>query len=179
MDDEEPGSDKPDSEHDRIAMFEVLATEYERAHDALGFEQLTHSPVTDDTAPGHWLQVLQAMLLRKFFTPSDQVYLGTIANSLRTCSTGDPRVEMIAKDIEVELRLRITKPNGPGGPTFRDVLYGRLMHAGWNQFLSTQRLTPQETAATLYAGGAAVERALFAALDGVRLAVREGILRHD
>lgn len=160
-------------------MFEVLATDYERASDALYFPNLADALDATEDSREYWLQMMESMLVRKFRTPSDAVYLGAVAKALRECSTGDPRVEMIAKDIDDELSLRIVAPNGASGPTFDDVLYGRLMHADWGRYLATQRLSPQETAGTLYVGGKSVSNAIYAALDGVRLAMREGILRYD
>lgn len=56
----------PPTEYDSIVMFEALASENERAHDALAFDQLTHLPQGGRHRPGYWMQSLQALLLCQF-----------------------------------------------------------------------------------------------------------------
>ena len=165
----------PDTEWDRLVMFEVLATDFQRAHLMVPFPGLEAVMHTNDYKVEYWLSMFQAMLTRKFYAPGSTVRLPAIANALRACGTpGDANVETAAARIEKEFATRYTEPFPPSNAVFEDVLYGRLLHADWDRFVISQGMSYHETHMAVFAATQPLHDAVDFALYEVKRCHIEG-----
>ena len=178
---------KPRSELERLEIFEQLAAEYFRVAELF---QPDVGPVPTDSLEGErrrWIDLFRAALLRKFIVRDEHVSLKLVVRALRLCNYTADRVlgeatEAVAGMFTPEMvqgRQHVAPEPAPdnGRDTFEDVLYGRLLHGDADRFHRSAWAQDNNRLRAAAAQRFDAEHALSKALDVVRYAFANGLLR--
>lgn len=178
---------KPRSELERLEIFEQLAAEYFRVVELFLPDG---GPGPTDSLEGErrrWMELFRAALLRKFIVRDEHVSLKLVVRALRLCNyTADPvlveATEAVAGMFTPEMvqgRQHVTPEPAPanGPDTFEDVLYGRLLHGDADRFHRSAWAQDNNRLSAAAAQRFDAEHALRKALDVVRYAFANGLLR--
>src|SRR2546426_12339854 len=77
---------KPQSELERLQIFERLATDYFRMVELFKTEGEPVPPNSIEGERGHWVELFRAALLRKFIVRDEHVSLKLVVRALRLCN---------------------------------------------------------------------------------------------
>ncbi|MCY0906202.1 hypothetical protein [Arthrobacter sp. H14-L1] len=175
---------KPKNDWETLEIFEALAAEYFAAKAALNFPSLREVIAQEKDPRTYWLQQMQGMMLRKFFADNDNVQLRAVAQALRGCAVpsaiGDVDkvagcIEWQFEQAEADETVSFKKLLSEGGQdAFKDLIYGRLLHAEAPRFRRTQLMQPHARAVALFIGTADVQKTLQLAAHYVALCRENG-----
>lgn len=178
---------KPGSDIERLQIFEQLATEY--------FRMVSLFPADGEPPPAQsvegerrqWLAFFRAALLRKFIVRDEHVSLKLVVRALRRCNySDDPRVvagtdrivELFTAEMVQGRQHALPESAREDGPDrFEDVLYGRLLHGDADRFHRSAWVHDYSRLSAAAASRFEAEQALAEALDLVRFAFANDLLR--
>lgn len=138
-------SRRPPTEMDRLRLFLASVDEYEDLESAMPRpEKLS---LIHPAAPSErWTSILHAMVLRKYYSPEDELALGKVIGAIERCLTRRPpafdrwkaaRLHEVAYQRTHGSPWRITTPDGQErgfGDLAFDDLYGGLLHGDWGRW---------------------------------------------
>ena len=138
-------SRRPPTELARLRLFLASVDEYEDHATAMPRPEKV-SLIHRAEPSARWTSILQAMVLRKYYSPDDELALGKVIGAVEACLTGRPpafdrwkaaRLDGVAYQRTHGSPWRVTTPDGRErgfGDLAFDDLYGGLLHGDWDRW---------------------------------------------
>lgn len=139
-------SRKPPTELARLRLFLASVDEYEDL--ATAMPRPENISLMHQGAPAErWTSLLHAMVLRKYYSPDDELALGKVIDAIAACLTEHPpgfdrwkafRLDDVAYQRKHGTPWRLIVPEGEPERGFGDLafddLYGGLLHGDWDRW---------------------------------------------